>query len=311
MRGAPGHTPAGAPRERVATHGRRAAARPPSNQGDCPLASLLPVMLITELREPSRQTENGSPQGLFMSDTQDSRGSSRCQRCGYEIQPQDKFCAQCGAFLRDAYVDHRLLLALVHEREGRGNEARQELERLLLSEPDHVLANHLLGNLCFHEGVLLEAIRYYERALAHAPAFARGYYDLGVAWYHHGDMPEAITAFEQCLKMDPHYNAAHYRLAVCYFHAGRLEEALQQFESSLTLTPEYLMAHYHIGVIHERRGAYGAAEHAFERSQEEGVGEVSSLFHLAAILRTRGDERGARELLERAREFAQAKALAD
>ncbi|HEX6906148.1 MAG TPA: tetratricopeptide repeat protein, partial [Terriglobales bacterium] len=166
-----------------------------------------------------------------MTNPDQARGVSRCPRCGYDFQPQDKFCAQCGAFLRDPWVDHRLLLALTLERDGHSAEARQELERLLLSEPEHVLANHLLGNLCFHEGVLLEAIRHYERALAGSPHFARGYYDLGVAWYHHGDMPEAIDAFEHCLQIDPHYNAAHYRLAVCYFHAGRLEEALQQFES--------------------------------------------------------------------------------
>jgi len=274
------------------------------------VASLLRVTLITESGASRRETGNNVNAGAPMITSDAARTATHCSRCGCDFHPQDKFCAQCGAFLRDAWVDHRLLFALTLERDGRSSEARLELERLLQSEPDHVLANHMLGNLCFHEGVLLEAIRYYERALAGAPHFARGYYDLGVAWYHHGDMPEAIRAFERCLQVDPHYNAAHYRLAICYFHAGRLEEALQQFESSLTLTPEYLMAHYHMGVIHERRGAFAAAESAFERSQEEGVGEVSSLFHLAAILRTRGDEAGARRLLERAREFAHAQALA-
>jgi len=70
-------------------------------------------------------------------------------------------------------VDHRLLLALTLEREGNSREARLELERLLLAEPEHVLGNHFLGNLCFHEGVLLEAIRHYERALAGAPRALR------------------------------------------------------------------------------------------------------------------------------------------
>ena len=40
----------------------------------------------------------------------------RCSRCGHEAGNTDNFCAECGAFLRDAYVDERLLLALSQER---------------------------------------------------------------------------------------------------------------------------------------------------------------------------------------------------
>ena len=38
-------------------------------------------------------------------------------------------------FLRDASIDQRLLLAVVHEREGRGREARQELQHLPTPNP--------------------------------------------------------------------------------------------------------------------------------------------------------------------------------
>ena len=77
-------------------------------------------------------------------------GSVRCSRCGRPANDQDKFCAECGMFLRDAFTDQRLLLALVYEREGRDHDARRELERLLAAEPANVLANHLLGS--FHSG---------------------------------------------------------------------------------------------------------------------------------------------------------------
>ena len=41
----------------------------------------------------------------------------RCSRCGRTAEATDKFCAECGMFLRDAFIDHRLLQALVYERE--------------------------------------------------------------------------------------------------------------------------------------------------------------------------------------------------
>jgi hypothetical protein len=76
-----------------------------------------------------------------------AHGSVCCPRCGKLGATADKFCAECGRFLRDGSIDQRLLLALVHEREGWEREARQELQHLLDAEPDHVLGNHQLGNL--------------------------------------------------------------------------------------------------------------------------------------------------------------------
>ena len=230
--------------------------------------------------------------------------SLRCSRCGRVAAAQDKFCAECGMFLRDAFVDDRLLLALEHEKEGRSKEARQELQRLLEANPDNVIANHLLGTLYFHQGTLDLAIECYEKAVENAPAFTLAFYDLGVAWYHRGNMPEAIRAFNRCLEIDPHYNAAHYRLALSRFHAGLLDDALEHFEEAAALTPEYLMANYHMGVIHERRNKPEVAERAYRRNLDESVGEVSSIYHLALLRRSQGDESQAEDLLKRTREFA-------
>ena len=53
----------------------------------------------------------------------------RCSRCGREAQAEDKFCAECGMFLRDAskIVEHRygiLALQVVFERDGRRTTGR-------------------------------------------------------------------------------------------------------------------------------------------------------------------------------------------
>ncbi|MGB8886436.1 MAG: tetratricopeptide repeat protein [Candidatus Korobacteraceae bacterium] len=132
----------------------------------------------------------------------------RCSRCGQPAEERDKFCAECGLFLRDAYVDHRLLQALIEERDGYSREARQQLEHLLQSEPKRVLANHLLGTFYFHQGTLDLAVERYQAAVAEAPSFVLAHYDLEVAWYHRGNMPHAIRAFRRCLEIDPNYNAA-------------------------------------------------------------------------------------------------------
>src|SRR5512146_3541119 len=101
----------------------------------------------------------------------------RCLTCGHAYAETDKFCSECGRFLRDAYIDERLLLSLTHLRDGRTNEARQELQRLLQSEPGHVLGNHCLGTLYFHEGLLDMAVLHYTKSVTAAPNFVLGHYD--------------------------------------------------------------------------------------------------------------------------------------
>ncbi len=209
--------------------------------------------------------------------------ANRCGRCGRVVEARDKFCAECGMFLRDGAIDQRLLLALTEQANGRTDEARQELERLLDNEPEHALANHLLGSFYFHDGLMDQAIARYLRAVANAPQFVLAFYDLGVAYYHRGNMREAVLAFRRCLELDPHYNAAHYRLALALYHTGELQQALEHFQLSMALTPEYVMAHYHLGIVQERRGDYEAAAIEFEKAKEETVGDRSSAWHLEGL----------------------------
>ena len=93
----------------------------------------------------------------------------RCTRCGREAAESDKYCAECGMFLRDAFVDRRLLAPLVLQTEGKHREARRELERLVAMEPENALANHLLGSVHFHQGTLDQAIECYQRAIRAGP----------------------------------------------------------------------------------------------------------------------------------------------
>ncbi len=226
---------------------------------------------------------------------------NRCSRCGRIVEERDKFCAECGMFLRDAAIDQRLLLALTEQAKGRTDEARQELERLLENEPEHALANHLLGSFYFHDGLMDQAIARYLRAVANAPHFILAFYDLGVAYYHRGNMRDAVIAFRRCLELDPDYNAAHYRLALALYHCGELQQALEHLQLSMALTPEYVMAHYHLGIVHERREELEAAAIEFEKAQEEMQGDLSSLWHLAGVRRAQGDTRTAEQLLQRAK----------
>ena len=51
----------------------------------------------------------------------------RCARCGHEANETDKFCAECGVFLREAQTERRILLALAEEQRGDHRAARARI----------------------------------------------------------------------------------------------------------------------------------------------------------------------------------------
>jgi len=224
----------------------------------------------------------------------------RCTRCGREAAESDKFCAECGMFLRDAWAEQRLLAPMLLESEGKHQDARRELERLVQTQPS-ALAWHCLGTVHMHQGTLNRAIECYRKALDLAPRFLLCWYDLGVAYYHRGNMPASIAAYRRCLELDPHYNAAHYRLGVALFHAGDLDAAREHFEKCTALTPEYLRARYHVALIHQRKDELDPAEREFRSYLTEAIGGATSLYHLGEIQRARGDAKGAAALFEQSR----------
>jgi len=228
----------------------------------------------------------------------------RCTRCGREAADQDKFCAECGMFLRDAFPDQRFQLALTLETEGKPQDARRELERLVELHPAAALPWHCLGTMHFHQGTLNRAIDCYRRSLELAPRFLLCWYDLGVAYYHRGNMPASIAAYRRCLELDPHYNAAHYRLGVALFHAGDLDAAREHFEKCTGLTPEYLRARYHVGLIHQRKGDLDAAEREFWKA--DAIDRASRPWETE---RRRDEARGRAAMLDFARDLRPSRML--
>ncbi len=179
----------------------------------------------------------------------------RCTRCGREAAETDKFCAECGMFLRDAWVDQRLLLAAARSR-ARASTRRRAASwsawwRCSRAAPWLALSRHHAlppGHAQPGDRLLPQVTRPGTAASCCAGTTSAWRTTTGAT------CRRPSTPIRRCLEIDPHYNAAHYRLGVALFHAGDLDQAREHFEQCTALTPEYLLARYHVGVIHERQG---------------------------------------------------------
>jgi len=71
-------------------------------------------------------------------------------------------------------------LAIIYERDGRSEEARDALDQALIVDPGHATAHNQLGILLRKQGQFAEAEQAYLRAIESDPDYTLAYHNLGV-----------------------------------------------------------------------------------------------------------------------------------
>jgi len=213
----------------------------------------------------------------------------RCSQCGYETSRDLSFCGRCGNLLVDAQSGTRIAMAHELERQGRVEEAKEVLHRLLAIEPHRAAARRHLGTIYGHQGKLGLAIAELEAAVDIEPGFVDAWYDLGVACADGGEIAKSIGAFRKTLALDPHYRLAHYRLGRAFMHHGDLDKALEHLESAVELTPELVSAIYTLGILCRRLDRPERARWAFERVLTLCPDDACAKHHLDEVI---ADRRG-------------------
>jgi tetratricopeptide (TPR) repeat protein len=106
---------------------------------------------------------------------------------------------------------HGALGALLVEL-GHAAEAEAQLRQALRLAPDLTEARHVLCNLLFGRGKLLEAAECYQELLRIDPENALAHYSLGVVHERRGNREAAVAKFEHALRLKPDFAEARQRL---------------------------------------------------------------------------------------------------
>lgn len=99
-------------------------------------------------------------------------------------------------------------------------EARETLERVVASYPNHAYGLRLLGNVNYDLRDPARAVSAYERYLALHPEDANVRTDLGTQLLALDRLDLAITSFERALELFPNFYNAAYNMSVAYQHKG-------------------------------------------------------------------------------------------
>lgn len=102
---------------------------------------------------------------------------------------------------------------------------------------DKSIAEGNLGQACYANGKMREAMMHFENSLRIAPNQAPVYSNLGAFFLEMGQMNEALAHFQKALEIEPRFAVAHYNLGNTYREMGQVNEALFHYNRALEIDP--------------------------------------------------------------------------
>ncbi len=163
-------------------------------------------------------------------------------------------------------------MAKIFATQGKEQQCRYILVRIIREQPDFVPAYCELAELYMRQGQLQMAVDTLQAARTHAPRDAVLMNNLGLCYLlrdEHADAEKMFAAAAGERPSDARYRA---NLAVAVGMMGRYDEALSLFKQLMPETD----AHYNLGVICEARNDRDGAMEAFEKSEEIHVALIEN-----------------------------------
>jgi len=140
----------------------------------------------------------------------------------------------------------RLRYAELLLRKGMQEEARAQLQDLVLKDPECVRGYYLLAVVRASEGCPEEAAVLFQDALRLAPGEVRALNGLGVALQQLGRADEAASCYLEALRVEPRYQDARINLATLLKDHGRLSDAEREIAQGLALEPDAVRLNYNL-----------------------------------------------------------------
>lgn len=190
-------------------------------------------------------------------------------------------------------------LAVGLHKEGFLEAAAEIYERVLMAEPEHPDALHLLG-LSFHQlGRHAQALELVGRAVLRAPASADARNNLGNMLLHAGRLAEAEDEYREVLKLRPGFAGAHANLGVILRRRGDPAGAEAALREALAIDPGHGGAYHNLGSLMRDAGRTSDALTAYQKALELMPYDGESYRRVGATLYTLGRVDDARVVYER------------
>lgn len=127
------------------------------------------------------------------------------------------------------------------------NEALDEFDRALASQPDYVDGHVTAAVILIEKGEHEHAAEHLRKAIELDPKCWYAYANLGVISQRQGRLDEAIVHFEKVVGLKPDNFEAQANLGKCLLETGKPEEAQVHFRVAVELAPDDAAGHVSLG----------------------------------------------------------------
>ncbi len=148
---------------------------------------------------------------------------------------------------------------LAHHQQGQLEEARAAYVRMLVLQPGHADALHMLGAMAMQSGEHALAVELISVSVHNNPRNATAHFNLGLALKALQRYEEAMVSFSQAIAIKPDYAQAWNNRGVVLQDQLRWDEAAQSYAGAIAAQPGFAQAHYNLGNALRALGRFEAA----------------------------------------------------
>jgi tetratricopeptide (TPR) repeat protein len=167
--------------------------------------------------------------------------------------------------------------------------AIQSCSRALALNPSLPDAHIILGRIHLDAGKFEEARNDFETALQSDPRDSRGYQGLASAYEGLKRFPEAENTYRKAIALRPEDWNGYRQLGLFYYHRNNLDQAIAQFQQVVALTPDNAMGYTNLGAFQILKRDPEAATKSLTRALELDPNRATTLANLAKLYFDRED----------------------
>lgn len=144
----------------------------------------------------------------------------------------------------DALYDEACSL---HQR-GVLEDSASKCHEILVAQPNHSDANHLLGIIAAQSGDFLRASEFFARAIADNPTRPAYHANLGLALQKLNRFDEALVSLGHAISLKQDYAEAFYNCGIVLQQLKLLDDAIAHFDRAILFKPNYFQAYSNRGI---------------------------------------------------------------
>jgi len=205
---------------------------------------------------------------------------------------------------KDAYKrspsSETLQAALGYYRSGQSPVAEEMYRKVLMDDPENVLALHMLGIITNESGRYAESAAFLGRAIQVKNNDPLLFFTLGLTLQRWGKLDEAVLEYKKAISFNPDYLDAYLHMAEVYSNQERFDEAIEMYKRAISIKPDSINAHFGLGNTYKMQGKLDEAIARYNKVITLKPDLAEAYNHLGLVLDDQGKYDEAVEIYKRA-----------